>query len=160
MLSKLRQVASAVSSEAFRGGARTAALTGVRVVACVIAANELHDHAAKIIGELKAELLDGPAQPDESRDSVTSAPEPSPAEMYALGMANGACQAWLHASEHYGRRVPSWVLTEIQRLGEIGEWRGPAVYIPAQHGEADDVDEGQAQEAELVDEDQAAGDAG
>lgn len=139
---------------------------GVKVFACMIAAHELHTHASRLLGEAAGEVkvFEG----DEFDEATKHIRETA----YNVGMQNGACVVWLHASQLHGFPVPAWVLEDIKRLSDAGQWhQGHVVMEPALPAQRGDVREGQADElpahtgGDCTDcprcrQEQAAGDAG
>lgn len=158
MLSKLRDFEAnlregAKIPPAVAGTIKAGFKVGVKVMACVIAAHELQTHAGRLLGEASGEVtvLESDELAELKADEWRSG--------YDVGMQNGACAVWLHASQLHRFPVPSWVLDDIKRLSDAGQWhQGPVVMEPpaaAQKPRGGDVDEGQADEvaeAELVDE--------
>jgi hypothetical protein len=151
----VRKVAEAASLPSASASMVKAGLkVGIKVAACVIAAHELQTHAGRLLGEASGEIhvFEG----DEFDETTKHLRE----NAYNIGTQNGALEAWLHASQHYGFPVPPWVIGEIKRLSDAGQWHGapvvfeqPAAHVPAQGYRGGLVDEDQAvADAELVDE--------
>jgi hypothetical protein len=147
----LRQAATIPPTTA--GMIKAGLKTGAKVLACMIAAHELQTHAGRLLGQAAGEVA--VLESDELAELKAAEWHSG----YDVGMQNGACAVWLHASQLHGFPVPAWVLDDIKRLGDAGQWHQGTVvmeaYTPGQQPARDDVDEGQADEvaeAELVDE--------